>query len=222
MTIDNLTPEAPSVIDVNDRDEHLIAVRDRIIEKDHDIAADILTELDYNLDEQFSVADEMVKENDLILRELETKMLQLANKTSDASLEDLITIADELRQLEHDLVSLDPTRNPLPVFEEAKLIRKPARRRKSKVRKQKPIIEDLEEYEPSGEWNIDASEVSLEDLKDDISSSNTTMLEPHPDGRVAVATLTKSVLCSVVRKNETSLVDERSKIQLSARLWQML
>ena len=191
MTIDNLTPEAPSVIDVNDRDEHLIAVRDRIIEKDHDIAADILTELDYNLDEQFSVADEMVKENDLILRELETKMLQLANKTSDASLEDLITIADELRQLEHDLVSLDPTRNPLPVFEEAKLIRKPARRRKSKVRKQKPIIEDLEEYEPSGEWNIDASEVSLEDLKDDISSSNNTLLEPHPDGRVAVATLTK-------------------------------
>ena len=191
MTIDNLTPEAPSVIDVNDRDEHLIAVKDRIIEKDHDIAADILTELDYNLDEQFSVADEMVKENDSILRELETKMLELANKTSDASLEDLITIADDLRQLEHDLVSLDPTRSPLPVFEEAKLIRKPARRRKSKVRKPETIMEDLEEYEPSGEWNIDASEVSLEDLKDDISSNNTTLLEPHPDGRIAVATLTK-------------------------------
>ena len=52
-------------------------------------------------------------------------------------------------------------------------------------------MEDLEEYEPSGEWNIDASEVSLEDLKDDISSNNTTLLEPHPDGRIAVATLTK-------------------------------
>lgn len=191
MTIDKLTPEAPSVIDVDDRDAHLIAVRDRIIEKDHDIAADILTELDHNLDEQFSVADEMVKENDIILRELETKMLQLANKTSDASLEDLITIADELRQLEHDLVSLDPSRNPLPVFEEAKLIRTPARRRKPKTRKSKQTMEDLEEYDPPGEWNIDASEVSLEELKSDISSSNTTLLEPHPDGRVAAATLTK-------------------------------
>ena len=29
------------------------------------------------------------------------------------------------------------------------------------------------------------------DLKDDILSNNTTLLEPHPDGRIAVATLTK-------------------------------
>ena len=43
-------------------------------------------------------ADEMVKENDSIYVNLKQRC-KLANKTSDASLEDLITIADDLRQL---------------------------------------------------------------------------------------------------------------------------
>ena len=45
-------------------------------------------------------------------------MMALAQQTPDASIEELIRIADELRRLEEELVEIDPERGPLPPFEE--------------------------------------------------------------------------------------------------------
>jgi len=49
-SLESLTPEAPSVIDIDDRDKHLVAKMNKIIERDHSIAADILTDLDIKFD----------------------------------------------------------------------------------------------------------------------------------------------------------------------------
>jgi len=175
-TLDRLTPEAPSVIDVDDSDKHLVAKMNRIVEKDHSRAADILTELDVGIDAKFNESDAVLREDTDELFELERMLLNLADRTSDASLEGLIGIADELRDLEHKLVSLDSSRAPLPEFIEAP-----------------DIADSLESFTPSGEWNIDVENVSADDMFD---SGETHVfpighvLEPHPEGVIKTATIT--------------------------------
>ena len=170
-TLDDLTPEAPSVIDVNDRDKHLVAKMTRIVKQDHAKAAEILTELDMGIDQRFANSDGEINQNTGRLIELESMLLNLANRTSDASLEGLIDIADELRELENQLVSLDPERGPLPEF----------------------VEDELDSYTPSEEWNIDSSEVTAESL---IGNDSITLnpidrvLEPHPEGSVKTSTIT--------------------------------
>ena len=109
-TLQDLTPEAPSVIDVDDRDKHLVAKMTRIIERDHSIAADILTDLDMGIDSKFANSDDLIAAETDQLMNLESKLLNLAERTSDASIEGLIGIADELRALEHELVAIDSER----------------------------------------------------------------------------------------------------------------
>ena len=170
-TLDELTPEAPSVIDVHDRDKHLVAKMNRIVKQDHAKAAEILTELDMGIDEKFAFSDSEVNQNAGRLIELESMLLDLANRTSDASLEGLIDIADELRGLENQLVSLDPERDPLPEF----------------------IGDDLDSYTPDDEWNIDSTDVSAESLIDANSIPLTPIarvLEPHPEGLMQTSTIT--------------------------------
>jgi hypothetical protein len=138
-------------------------------------------------------------------------MIDLAQRASDASLEDLILIADDLRELEQKLVEIDPEKAPLPEFVEAKLIRKPAKRRKKKSSKTKSSIlkvssnisSILDSHEPTGEWNIDDSEVSAADLLESEGAQISSLKEikqtlvPHPDGLQETATLTvKSILIS--------------------------
>jgi hypothetical protein len=126
-------------------------------------------------------------------------------------LEDLILIADDLRELEHKLVQIDPEKAPLPEFVEAKLIRKPAKRRKKKPRTAKSSIlkvssnisSILDSHEPAGEWNIDAGEVSAADLLESEGAQINSLKEikqtlvPHPEGIHDTATITaKSILIS--------------------------
>jgi hypothetical protein len=208
-TLEDLTPEAPSVLDLHDRDKHLVAQRARIRNEDFGKAADILTDIEMNLDGQFESAEFELAENSVILEGLEQSMLDLAQRASDASLEDLILIADDLRELEQKLVEIDPEKAPLPEFVEAKLIRKPAKRRKKKPRTAKTnilkvssnISSILDSHDPSGEWNIDDSDVSAADLLESEGSQINSlkeikqMLVPHPEGIQTTTTLTaKSVL----------------------------
>ena len=173
-TLDDLTPEAPSVIDVNDRDKHLIAKMSRIIDKDHSIAADILTDLDMGIDEQLTKSNDSMSNDAELLVDLESKLLSLAAKTSNASIEGLIGIADELRALEHELVAIDTERAELPEF-----------------------IEDehddrLDSYVPDSNWNVDSSQVSIDDLIDDdytITPIQGT-LTPHPEGVIRTSIVT--------------------------------
>ena len=173
-TLQDLTPEAPSVIDVDDRDKHLVAKMTRIIERDHSIAADILTDLDMGIDSKFANSDDMITAETDQLMNLKSKLLNLAERTSDASIEGLIGIADELRALEHELVAIDSERDELPEFVE-------------------DVIEDgLESYVPQNEWNIDGSQVSVNELIDDESMITPIegVLEPHPEGVLQTSTIT--------------------------------
>ena len=170
----DLTPEAPSVIDVDDRDKHLVAKMTRIIERDHSIAADILTDLDMGIDSKFANSDDMITAETDQLINLESKLLNLAERTSDASIEGLIGIADELRALEHELVAIDSERDELPEFVEDE------------------IEEGLESYIPQNEWNIDGSQVSINELIDDESMIIPIegVLHPHPEGVLQTSTIT--------------------------------
>ncbi len=174
-TLEDLTPEAPSVIDINDNEKHLVAKMNRIVEKDHSLAADILTEIDIGLDKQFTQSDSAVQQKTNQIAQLEKMLLELAERTSDASMEGLIGIADELRDLEHRLVSIDPKRGPLPEFIEDDL------------------TESLESYTPQGDWNIDGQEIRAEDLIDSELAELIpikSILEPHPEGAIRISTLT--------------------------------
>lgn len=173
-TLQDLTPEAPSVIDVDDRDKHLVAKMTRIIERDHSIAADILTDLDMGIDSKFANSDDMITAEKDQLINLKSKLLNLAERTSDASIEGLIGIADELRALEHELVAIDSERDELPEFIEDE------------------IEEGLESYIPQNEWNIDGSQVSVNELIDDESLITPIegVLEPHPEGVLQTSTIT--------------------------------
>ena len=173
-TLEDLTPEAPSVIDVNDRDKHLIAKMSRIIEKDHSIAADILTELDMGIDDKLAKSNDSISNDTELLIDLESKLLSLADRTSNASIEGLIGIADELRALEHELVAIDAERAELPKF-----------------------IEDehddrLDSYLPDSDWNVDGSQISATDLIGDESTITPIqgILQPHPEGVYRTSTVT--------------------------------
>ena len=169
-----MTPEAPSVIDVADRDKHLVAKMTRIIKRDHSIAADILTDLDMGIDSKFTKSDDLIAVETDQLMDLESKLLNLADRTSDASIEGLIGIADELRALEHELVAIDSEREELPEFIEDK------------------IDDSLESYTPQNEWNIDDSQVSVNELIDDESLIIPIegVLQPHPEGALQTSTIT--------------------------------
>ena len=207
-TLEDLTPEAPSVLDLHDRDKHLVAQRARIRNEDIGTAADILTDIEMNLDGQFESAEIELNENSIILEGLEKSMIDLAQRAGDASLEDLILIADDLRELEQKLVQIDPEKEPLPEFVEAKLIRKQAKRRKKKPRTTKSSIlkvssnisSILDSHMPNGEWNIDDGEVTADDLlvSENVQSNSLKEIQtlvPHPDGIQDATTLTaKSVL----------------------------
>lgn len=172
-TLQNLTPEAPSVIDVNDRDKHLVAKMNRIIERDHAIAADILTDLDMGIDMKLQESDDVVRAETNLLVNLESELLNLAERTSSASIEDLIGIADELRDVEQRLVAIDSERADLPEFVDD------------------DVESALDSYVPSNDWNLDGSVISVEELieEESILTPIDKTLQPHPEGAIAMSEL---------------------------------
>ncbi|MEC8541022.1 MAG: hypothetical protein VXY53_04200, partial [Candidatus Thermoplasmatota archaeon] len=173
-SLESLTPEAPSVIDIDDRDKHLVAKMNRIIERDHSIAADILTDLDISIDKKMHHSESQIQSEANILSILEYKLLNLASRTSDASIEGLIDIADELRVLEHELLSVGSGQGIIS----------------KTTAKELPLDLDLDI--PEEEWSVHASEVSTRDLADDESFMIPIegLLQPHPEGAVRTAKLT--------------------------------
>ena len=56
------------------------------------------------------------------LSSLETKLENISNRTSEATIEELISIADELRSMEKNLVEFDREREPWPKMEKMNLL----------------------------------------------------------------------------------------------------
>lgn len=162
-SIQRVTPAKPSVLDVHEREEFLLNRHEQLGDADVNRAVDVLVDLDELIDARMDDSSRSAVSNSLELNQLEERMVVLAQRAVNADIEELIVIADELRTLEERLVELDPEREALPAFEEDAVIegqRRKARRRTSV----KPTEEALDSYEPEGEWDVDADDVSPTEL----------------------------------------------------------
>lgn len=161
QALEDTAPAAASVLALHEREEHLITRKGHIEERDYGIAADLLTELDEAFDSQINAFEKDLRESSLQLASIEHKLVNLYQRTPDASMDELISIADELRSMEASLTEFDPEREPWPELEAditPKKVRRKVGRRKSNPNKV------LESHEPEGEWNIDDRSVDMLDL----------------------------------------------------------
>ena len=161
VALEDTAPAAPSVLALHEREEHLITRKGHIEERDHGLAADLLTELDGAFDAQIHSFETELRQSSLQLAQIESKLANMHDRTPEASLDELILIADELRAMEGNLIDLDPEREPWPEMESET----PSKKKRT-VGRQKATspIEHLESHEPEGEWNIDAEDVEMSDL----------------------------------------------------------
>ena len=118
------------------------------------------------------IMNQMAQASTTELAQLENAMVVLAQRAVEADIDELITIADELRAIEERLVELDPERAPLPPFEgetSTKGRRTVGRRRPpvASAPDEPEVGSSLDEYEPDGEWNIDGTGIEADDLLDD-------------------------------------------------------
>ena len=102
-TLDELTPEAPTVLDVDSRDRHLTHQLGTVSGSDIERTADLLAGIDASIDEALAERERLMVRDDLRLRHLELKMEELLERTAHADANELIDIVDELRVIEHEL-----------------------------------------------------------------------------------------------------------------------
>ena len=164
IALEDTAPAAPSVLDLNEREQHLIARQGRIEERDYGLAADVLTELDEAFDHRINSFERDLIESSIQLGNLESQLHDLSERTSEASIEELIRIADELREMESNLTEFDPDREPWPEMEEDNVRKE---RRKANRRKSSKVVDPLDSHEPDGEWNVDSGSVDMMDLLSD-------------------------------------------------------
>lgn len=163
-TMEAVTPSMPSVLDVNERDRYLLERHESLRFDDVERAVDTLVALEEQIDAELAASDAHVVEGSSELHQLESAMVELAQRASSADIDELITIADELRDLEERLVALDPTRDPLPAFDEEPRQVPKKRRFGRRERTQSSTSEALDSYEPEGEWNVQADGIEASDL----------------------------------------------------------
>lgn len=171
--IDPLEPGRPSVLDVHEREKYIIRANDPLGHGDVGRTVDVLVDLEESIDERMNASAKEAVASSLELQRLEEQMVVLAHRAVEAEIDELITIADELRTIEERLVELDPERAPLPPFEEdeaPKKHRKAVRRRKRSA--PSATEDELDDYEPEGEWNIDGKGITADDLLDDGNEKN--------------------------------------------------
>jgi hypothetical protein len=181
-SVDPIEPGRPSVLDVNEREKYIIRANDPLDDSDVGRAVEVLVDIDEAIDQRMNASTAMSVAASLELQQLEEQMVVLAQRAIEADIDELITIADDLRSLEERLVELDPDREPLPPFEDdvpAKRERRAVRRRKRDA--PKAPVETLDSFEPEGEWNIDGTGISAEDLLEEAPEKNVVHLARlHP------------------------------------------
>ena len=142
----------------------------------------VLVDLDEGMDARLLRSQQNSDATGGELNQLEERMVALGRRALEADIDELITIADELRSIEERLVELDPSRTPLPPFEED--VPSTKRRKVGRRRSPRPTAETsvaLDSYEPEGEWNIDGTGITAEDLLDEGSNQNIVHLARlHP------------------------------------------
>jgi len=183
--VDPVEPGRPSVLDVNEREKYIVRANDPLQGGDLGRAVDVLVDLDATIDERMNASTTSAVASSLELQRLEEQMVVLAQRAVEADIDELITIADELRELEERLVELDPDRAPLPPFEDASSERRrvPKRRTPGRRRASTDAEENgsLDTYEPDGEWNIDGTGIEASDLLEEETAGRVVHLARlHP------------------------------------------
>ena len=163
IALEDTAPAATSVLALHEREEHLITRKGHIEERDYGRAADLLTELDEAFDAQINTFESDLRQSSLQLAHIEAKLVDMYDRTPEASMDELILIADELRAMEGNLNEFDPEREPWPEMEEDEV---PKKGRAIGRRKAPSSVTPLESHEPEGEWNIDSRDVGMLDLLD--------------------------------------------------------
>ena len=102
-TLEELTPEAPTVLDVHSNDQHLTHQLGQLKGADVERTADVLVGIDASIDEALAERERIIVRDDLRLRHLEQMMENLLERTAHADADELIDIVDELRVIEHEL-----------------------------------------------------------------------------------------------------------------------
>ena len=102
-TLEELTPEAPTVLDVHSNDQHLTHQLGQLEGADVERTADVLAGIDASIDEALAERERIIVRDDLRLRHLEQMMENLLERTAHADADELIDIVDELRVIEHEL-----------------------------------------------------------------------------------------------------------------------
>ena len=165
-SVDPIEPGRPSVLDLHEREKYIVKAHEPLKHKDLGRTVDMLVDLEESIDERMNASAAVSVSSSLELQHLEEQMVVLAQRATEADIDELITIADELRFLEERLVELDPERGPLPVFDEGpnRAGRTPGRQ---KQQVDNAAYEALDTYVPDGDWNIDARGIEAEDLLDE-------------------------------------------------------
>jgi len=163
-TMETVTPALPSVLDLNERDRFLLERHESLRFDDVERAVDTLVALEEQIDAELAASDVKAMEGSGELHRLESAMVALAQRAASADIEELITIADELRELEERLVALDPTREPLPSFDDEPQQQSKRRRFGRRQGRQRASSAELDSYEPEGDWNVQAEGIEASDL----------------------------------------------------------
>ena len=164
VALEDTAPSASSVLALHEREEHLITRKGHIEERDYGRAADLLTELDEAFDTQINTFESDFRQSSVQLAHIEAKLVDLSKRTSEASMDELISITDELRAMEGNLIELDPERDPWPDMETDDA---PKKRRKVGRRKPTSTEQSLKSHEREDEGDIDVRKNRASDLLDD-------------------------------------------------------
>ena len=137
--IEKVNPTSPSVLDVHDEDKFIVSKEKFANVDDISTTVEILVDIDERMDRAILSRDERMSEEKSIL-EIEQSMEALNQRIQHADLEELITIADELKIIDGELNAIQ--HGPEHGTE----------------------VDDLDSFNPENEWFIDQNDVSIEDL----------------------------------------------------------
>ncbi len=135
--IQKIIPTLPSLMNVKDEDKFIVS-KDKF-ENSEDIftTADMLVDIDDRIEEAFGHRNTMMND-DAMLSKIGNSMEDLNSRIQDADIEELIRIADELQVIDEQLQS---------------------------IQEKSPLHDQLDSFEPKGEWFIDEHEVDIDELQ---------------------------------------------------------
>ena len=111
--LDEMIPAPPNVLSVHERDQHLIKREENLETSDVEKVVNTMVDIDINLEEKILAAERQLSDDFAVIAELEKKIGELSKISENASVEELIELADSIKEMEDKImgqttVSLDP------------------------------------------------------------------------------------------------------------------